>query len=106
MTQKRSKSRRAKAGKSREFCILHPDGHVSDAELHEPILQKSNDCQTREIGKEVGRRAGLPEAEISPCPQRAFDIGLVASGASNVVLLTSLGGGAFGNDESWIHAAM
>jgi hypothetical protein len=27
-------------------------------------------------------------------------------GASNVVLLTSLGGGAFGNDESWIIAAM
>ena len=27
-------------------------------------------------------------------------------GASNVVLLTSLGGGAFGNDDSWIHAAM
>ena len=27
-------------------------------------------------------------------------------GASNVVLLTSLGGGAFRNDESWIHAAM
>jgi hypothetical protein len=27
-------------------------------------------------------------------------------GASNVVLLTSLGGGAFGNDESWIVAAM
>jgi hypothetical protein len=27
-------------------------------------------------------------------------------GASSVVLLTSLGGGAFGNDESWIHAAI
>jgi hypothetical protein len=27
-------------------------------------------------------------------------------GASNVVLLTSLGGGAFGNDEKWIHDAM
>jgi hypothetical protein len=27
-------------------------------------------------------------------------------GASNVVLLTSLGGGAFGNDESWIHDAI
>jgi hypothetical protein len=27
-------------------------------------------------------------------------------GASNVVLLTSLGGGAFGNDENWIYAAM
>lgn len=27
-------------------------------------------------------------------------------GASNVVLLTRLGGGVFGNEESWIHAAM
>ena len=27
-------------------------------------------------------------------------------GASNVVLLTSLGGGAFGNDESWIVGTM
>lgn len=27
-------------------------------------------------------------------------------GASNVVLLTSLGGGAFGNDPRWIHGAM
>jgi hypothetical protein len=27
-------------------------------------------------------------------------------GVSNVVLLTSLGGGAFGNDERWIEAAM
>jgi hypothetical protein len=28
------------------------------------------------------------------------------SGASNVVLLTLLGGGAFGNHEAWIHAAI
>lgn len=27
-------------------------------------------------------------------------------GASNVVLLTQLGGSAFGNDDTWIHAAM
>ena len=27
-------------------------------------------------------------------------------GASNVVLLTQLGGGAFGNRDGWIHAAM
>ena len=27
-------------------------------------------------------------------------------GASNVVLLTQLGGSAFGNDDDWIHAAM
>jgi hypothetical protein len=64
MTQKRSKSRRAKAGKSREFCVVHPDGHVSDAELHEPILLQGGDSQVREIGKEVARRTGLSEAEI------------------------------------------
>jgi hypothetical protein len=28
------------------------------------------------------------------------------TGGSNVVLLTHLGGGAFGNDDDWIHAAM
>jgi hypothetical protein len=27
-------------------------------------------------------------------------------GASNIVFLTRLGGGAFGNQETWIHAAM
>jgi hypothetical protein len=27
-------------------------------------------------------------------------------GASNIVFLTSLGGGAFGNEDSWIRAAM
>ena len=27
-------------------------------------------------------------------------------GVSNVVLLTQLGGGAFGNSEDWIHGAM
>jgi hypothetical protein len=27
-------------------------------------------------------------------------------GASNVVLLTQLGGGAFGNHDNWIYAAM
>jgi hypothetical protein len=27
-------------------------------------------------------------------------------GASNIVLLTSLGGGAFGNAPEWIHAAI
>ncbi len=27
-------------------------------------------------------------------------------GASNVVLLTQVGGGAFGNHDDWIHAAM
>jgi hypothetical protein len=31
---------------------------------------------------------------------------LRSTGASNIVLLTRLGGGAFGNDDAWIDAAM
>jgi hypothetical protein len=31
---------------------------------------------------------------------------LMRLGASNIVLLTQLGGSAFGNDDDWIHAAM
>lgn len=44
--------------------------------------------------------------------QAAYEATMLASvlnaqrGASNVVLLTRLGGGAFGNDDDWIHAAM
>jgi len=63
MTQRRSKSRRAKVKKSREFCVVHPDGRISDAELHEPILAGDHPA-TDEIGKEVARRGGLSEAEI------------------------------------------
>lgn len=44
--------------------------------------------------------------------ESAYEATMVAAalnaqrGASNIVLLTSLGGGAFGNDERWIHAAI
>jgi hypothetical protein len=60
---KHSKSRRPEAPKSREFCIVYPDGRVSDAELHEPILAGDHPI-AGVIGKEVARRAGLSEAEI------------------------------------------
>jgi hypothetical protein len=63
MKSKRRKSRRPKAPKSREFCVVHPDGRISDAELHEPILAGDH-LVVDEIGREVARRAGLSEDEI------------------------------------------
>jgi hypothetical protein len=64
MKSKRSKSSRAKAPKSREFCVVYPDGRISDAELHEPILAGAHPIADK-IGKEVARRAGLSEDEIN-----------------------------------------
>ena len=67
MTQNSSKSRRPQSQKSTEFCVVHPDGHVSDAELHDEILDAmapDTEARVREIGKEQARRAGLAEEEI------------------------------------------
>jgi hypothetical protein len=36
----------------------------------------------------------------------AGEFAIARRGASNVVLLTQLGGGAFGNHDDWVHAAM
>ena len=52
------------------------------------------------------------EAFASLVLQAAYEATMLAAvlnaqrGASNVVLLTQLGGGAFGNHDDWIHAAM
>ena len=59
---------------------------------------------------------GVPPSHWKPFAslvlQAAYEATLFAAvlnaqrGASNVVLLTRLGGGAFGNDDGWIDAAM
>jgi hypothetical protein len=67
MKSKRSKSCEARAPKSREGCIVHSDGRISDAEFHEPILSgisPEREARIREIGKEYARRAGFSEEEI------------------------------------------
>jgi hypothetical protein len=52
------------------------------------------------------------EAFASLVLEAAYEATMLAAflnakrGASNVVLLTQLGGGAFGNHDNWIHAAM
>lgn len=58
----------------------------------------------------------VPAAQWAPFArlvlEAAYEATLLAgaenaqSGGSSVVLLTQLGGGAFGNDDDWIHAAM
>ena len=67
MKSKRSGSRKAKVPKSREGCIVHPDGRISDAEFHEPILSgvsPEREARITEISKEYARRAGFSEEEI------------------------------------------
>ena len=65
MIQKRRNAPNTKEAKSGEFCVRHPDGCISDGELHEAILNNPKaDTATREIGKAVARRAGLSEEEI------------------------------------------
>ena len=49
---------------TREFCVLHPDGRISDAELHEPILQAGDDRAGREISRKIAKQAGLSEDQI------------------------------------------
>jgi hypothetical protein len=61
------KSNRGKAPKGREGCIVHPDGRISDAEFHEPILSNisaKDKARITEVGKEYAHRAGLSEEEI------------------------------------------
>ena len=67
MKTKRGRSRETKVPKSREGCVIHPDGRISDAEFNEPILSgisKEAEARIREMDKEIGRRAGLSEDEI------------------------------------------
>jgi hypothetical protein len=67
MKSARRKSRKPEVPKSREGCVIHPDGHISDAEFHEPILSgisKEAEARIREMDREIARRAGLSQDEI------------------------------------------
>ncbi len=67
MNSKTWSRRRPRKPKSREGCIVHPDGCVSDAEFHEPILAGITphaEAHLKEMSKERARRLGLSEDEI------------------------------------------
>jgi hypothetical protein len=95
-----------------KLCIgIHWDVEVTDASgEHRPLVSQAF-CSALPVA--YSRVSPLRwEAFASLVLQAAYEATMWAAvnnaqrGASNVVLLTSLGGGAFGNDERWIHAAM
>jgi len=95
-----------------KLCIgIHRDIEVTDADgEHRPLVSQAF-CSALPVAY-----TQIPpsrwKAFASLVLQAAYEATMWASvqnaqrGASNVVLLTSLGGGAFGNDENWIHDAM
>jgi hypothetical protein len=90
---------------------LHRDVEVTDAEAeHRPLVSQAF-CSALPIAY-----TGVPPARWEPFAllvlEAAYEATMLAAvlnkqrGASNIVLLTLLGGGAFGNEAAWIHAAM
>jgi len=50
--------------KDKEFFYKDTDGKKQDADLHEPILAGDHPV-AKNIGKDVARRIGLTEAEVT-----------------------------------------
>jgi hypothetical protein len=94
-----------------KLCIgIHRDVEVTDAAgKHRPLVSQAF-CSALPVNRGVPRPHW--EAFGSLVLQAAYEATMLAAvlnarrGGSKVVLLTELGGGAFGNDPAWIHAAM
>ena len=96
-----------------KLCIgIHRDIEVTDAAGNErPPLVSQAFCSALPVAY-----TRIPHSQwqafASLVLQAAYEATMWAAmhnaqrGASNVVLLTTLGGGAFGNDEKWIHDSM
>jgi hypothetical protein len=90
---------------------VHRDAEVTDASGQPRPLVSQAFCSALPVAY-----TRIPsshwEAFASLVLQAAYEATMLAAvlnarrGASNVVLLTQLGGGAFGNHDDWIHAAM
>jgi len=95
-----------------KLCIgVHRDVEVTDAAgEHRPLVSQAF-CSALPVAYTRVPPADW-EAFASLVLAGAYEATLTAAvlnaqrGASNVVLLTQLGGGAFGNHDDWIHAAM
>ena len=95
-----------------KLCIgVHRDVEVTDAAgEHRPLVSQAF-CSALPVAY-----TRVPPSHWEPFAslvlQAAYEATMLAAvlnaqrGASNVVLLTQLGGGAFGNHDDWIHAAM
>jgi hypothetical protein len=90
---------------------VHRDVEVTDANgVQRPIVSQAF-CSALPVAYSRVPRASW-QAFASLVLESAYEatlwaaVGNAQRRGSNVVLLTRLGGGAFGNDEDWIHAAM
>jgi hypothetical protein len=90
---------------------VHTDVEVTEADTAPPQLVSQAFCSALPVAYTgVPRSLWNPFAEL--VLEAAYEATLlvaalnVARGASDIVLLTQLGGGAFGNDGTWIDAAI
>ena len=90
---------------------VHVDAEVTDLHSTPPALVSQAFCSAMPVAY-----FGLPSGSWEPLAQLVLDAAYEATlwqgainarlGRSNTVLLTRLGGGAFGNKDAWIDAAM
>jgi hypothetical protein len=90
---------------------VHRNVEVTDADVPVPPVVSQAFCSALPV-----RYSGVPREQWTGFAtlvlEAAYDATLLAAienvgrGGSNIVLLTRLGGGAFGNDDEWIHGAM
>ena len=98
---------------SGKLCIgVHSDVEVTDANgPNRPFVSQAF-CSALPVAYNLHIPSTYWQSFASLVLQAAYEATLWAAvlnaqrGASNVVLLTRLGGGAFGNEDDWIHAAM
>jgi hypothetical protein len=94
-----------------KLCVgLHQDVEVTEVEGDRPPLVSQAFCSALPVAY-TRLPAALWEAFASLILEAAYEATMAAAmlnakrDASNVVLLTQLGGGAFGNHDDWIYAA-
>lgn len=95
-----------------ELCVgLHNDVEVTDAQGPDRPLVSQIFCSALPVAYCSDVKKKYWQAFASLVLQAAYEATMWAAvlnarrGASNVVLLTHLGGGAFGNDHTWIDSA-
>jgi len=90
---------------------VHHDVEVTDADGFQLPIVSQAFCSALPVAYSRVPRVYW-QAFASLVLESAYEATLCAAadnmqrGGTNVVLLTSLGGGAFGNDDDWIHAAI
>jgi hypothetical protein len=93
-----------------KLCIgIRRDVEVTDAAgEHRPLvsLARPSRWPTPVCRLPTGNFASLVLQAAYEATMSAAVLNAQRRGTSNVVLLTQLGGGAFGNHDNWIHAAM